>query len=140
MTVFNVHEAKSSLSRLLELVESGERVTIARAGKPVADLVPHRRADIVFGGAKAVWHTVEVTVTPEGVGAKVDGEPFAIARESLEKSVRDGLLHPIHRVGRAAFVQGLRPEFRPRGGVGLVLWQGSAAVGDVTVTPLSVPK
>lgn len=45
----NVHEAKSSLSRLLERVEAGERITIARAGKPVADLVPHVRADLVFG-------------------------------------------------------------------------------------------
>lgn len=37
----NVHEAKTHLSRLLEQVERGEHVVIARAGKPVADLVPH---------------------------------------------------------------------------------------------------
>lgn len=49
--VVNVHEAKSSLSRLLEQVERGEHVVIARAGKPVADLVPHRRLDLVFGTA-----------------------------------------------------------------------------------------
>lgn len=36
----NVHEAKTQLSRLLERVESGEEVIIARAGKPVARLVP----------------------------------------------------------------------------------------------------
>lgn len=36
----NVHEAKTHLSRLLERVERGEEVTIARAGKPVAKLVP----------------------------------------------------------------------------------------------------
>lgn len=45
----NVHEAKTHLSRLLESVEAGETVTIARAGKPIADLVPHRRADVVWG-------------------------------------------------------------------------------------------
>jgi prevent-host-death family protein len=39
----NVHEAKTQLSRLLELVESGETVTIARQGQPVAELVPARR-------------------------------------------------------------------------------------------------
>ncbi len=50
-TIVNVHEAKSSLSKLLERVESGERVTIARAGKPIADLVAHRKTDIVFGTA-----------------------------------------------------------------------------------------
>ena len=51
VTVVNVHEAKSSLSRLLEQVERGEHVVIARAGKPVADLVPHRGPDLVFGTA-----------------------------------------------------------------------------------------
>ena len=43
MAQFNVHEAKANLSRLLALVERGEEVTITRAGKPVADLVRHRR-------------------------------------------------------------------------------------------------
>ncbi|MGI4895984.1 MAG: type II toxin-antitoxin system Phd/YefM family antitoxin [Janthinobacterium lividum] len=36
----NVHEAKTHLSRLLEAVERGEEVVIARSGKPVARLVP----------------------------------------------------------------------------------------------------
>lgn len=36
----NVHEAKTHLSRLLERVEQGEQIVIARAGKPVARLVP----------------------------------------------------------------------------------------------------
>ena len=49
MSTVNVHEAKTHLSRLLERVEAGEVVTIARAGKPVADLVPHARVDIVWG-------------------------------------------------------------------------------------------
>ncbi len=36
----NVHEAKTHLSKLLEAVEAGEDVVIARAGKPIARLVP----------------------------------------------------------------------------------------------------
>lgn len=36
----NVHEAKTHLSRLLAEVERGQPVTIARAGRPVARLVP----------------------------------------------------------------------------------------------------
>jgi prevent-host-death family protein len=36
----NTHEAKTHLSKLLERVERGEEITIARAGKPVARLVP----------------------------------------------------------------------------------------------------
>ena len=41
----NVHEAKSQLSRLLELVEEGETVVIARRGEPVAELVAARRKE-----------------------------------------------------------------------------------------------
>ena len=40
MTVVNVHEAKTHLSRLLERVARGDDIVIARAGKPVARLVP----------------------------------------------------------------------------------------------------
>ena len=40
MVEVNVHEAKTHLSRLLSRVEAGEQVTIARAGRPVARLVP----------------------------------------------------------------------------------------------------
>jgi prevent-host-death family protein len=36
----NIHEAKTHLSRLLERVALGEEVIIAKAGKPVAKLVP----------------------------------------------------------------------------------------------------
>jgi prevent-host-death family protein len=40
---FNVHEAKTHLSRILERVEGGEEIVISRAGKPVAKVVPIRR-------------------------------------------------------------------------------------------------
>lgn len=36
----NIHEAKTNLSSLIAEVEGGREVTIARAGKPVAKLVP----------------------------------------------------------------------------------------------------
>jgi prevent-host-death family protein len=36
----NVHAAKSQLSRLLDAAAAGEEVIIAKAGKPVARLVP----------------------------------------------------------------------------------------------------
>jgi len=44
-TTFNIHAAKSSLSRLVKRAEKGERITIARAGKAVAELgpAPHQR-------------------------------------------------------------------------------------------------
>jgi antitoxin (DNA-binding transcriptional repressor) of toxin-antitoxin stability system len=52
----NVHEAKTHLSRLLEQVEAGERVVIARAGKPVADLVLHHDVEIEYGSLKHRLH------------------------------------------------------------------------------------
>ncbi|HEY4007906.1 MAG TPA: type II toxin-antitoxin system Phd/YefM family antitoxin [Pseudonocardia sp.] len=39
----NVYEAKSQLSKLLEQVENGDEIIIARNGKPVARLVPVQR-------------------------------------------------------------------------------------------------
>jgi prevent-host-death family protein len=41
METVNVHDAKTNLSKLLAKVELGEEVVIARAGKPVARLVPY---------------------------------------------------------------------------------------------------
>jgi prevent-host-death family protein len=44
MKIVNIHEAKTQLSALLaEVEETGEKVLICRHGKPVADLVPHRK-------------------------------------------------------------------------------------------------
>ena len=40
MKTYNVHAAKTHLSRLIEEAAAGEEVVIARAGKPVARLLP----------------------------------------------------------------------------------------------------
>ena len=65
MKCVNVHEAKSTLSSLLAEVERrGTRVVICRNGKPVADLVPHRRIDrrqpdVKLGKIKIKYDAVE---------------------------------------------------------------------------------
>lgn len=41
-TTVNIHEAKTHLSRLLERVQNGEEITIAKAGKPIATLTAIR--------------------------------------------------------------------------------------------------
>ena len=38
--VVNVHEAKTHFSKLLRRVQSGQAVTIAKAGRPMARIVP----------------------------------------------------------------------------------------------------
>lgn len=39
MKIVNMHEAKTTLSQLVEQAESGEEILIARAGEPVAKLI-----------------------------------------------------------------------------------------------------
>ena len=58
----NVHEAKTHLSRLLVRVEAGEEVVIARAGRPVARLVPYRR--LSEPRIPGIWRGL-VTIAPD---------------------------------------------------------------------------
>ncbi|MBI3098790.1 MAG: type II toxin-antitoxin system Phd/YefM family antitoxin [Planctomycetes bacterium] len=44
MRTVNIHEAKTHLSRLLARMSAGAEVVIAKAGKPLARLIPIRRA------------------------------------------------------------------------------------------------
>jgi prevent-host-death family protein len=58
MTVVTIHKAKTQLSKLLEQVERGEEVIIARGKTPVARLVPygHEQPKRGFGSMKGkVW-------------------------------------------------------------------------------------
>ncbi len=54
---YNVHEAKTHFSKLLARVAAGEEVLIAKAGEPVAKIVPvqsqqPRRPDVL---ADSIW-------------------------------------------------------------------------------------
>ncbi len=40
METVNIHDAKTHLSRLLERVQKGEEIMLAKAGVPIAMLVP----------------------------------------------------------------------------------------------------
>lgn len=53
MSIVNIHQAKTNLSRLLAQVEAGDEVVIARNGKPVARLVRFRhRGERRFGALR----------------------------------------------------------------------------------------
>jgi prevent-host-death family protein len=41
MKIVNIHEAKTTLSQLLESVLAGEEVVISKAGTPLARLIPY---------------------------------------------------------------------------------------------------
>lgn len=49
MPSFNVHDAKTQFSRLLDQVLEGEEVVITRNGTPVAELVPARKRGLALG-------------------------------------------------------------------------------------------
>jgi len=78
MNQVNVHEAKTHLSRLLERVAAGEEITIARAGRPVARLVPYRepRAERKLGSLKGkIWMSPDFDdPLPEEILAAFRGE------------------------------------------------------------------
>jgi prevent-host-death family protein len=52
MPQFNIHEAKSNLSHLLDMVARGEEVVLAKHGHPVARIVPIERRGLVLGSGK----------------------------------------------------------------------------------------
>ena len=58
MKTINIHAAKTHFSSLLAEVESGEEIIIAKAGKPVARLVPLQKNDFrrSFGALKGRIH------------------------------------------------------------------------------------
>ena len=45
-TIFNLYDAKTSLSQLVDRASKGETIVIAKAGKPLAKLVPLQRPDV----------------------------------------------------------------------------------------------
>lgn len=58
----NIHEAKTHLSKLLAQVKAGEEIIIAKAGRPIARIVPvvERPVQRLAGSAKG-----KVTIAPD---------------------------------------------------------------------------
>jgi prevent-host-death family protein len=78
----NVHDAKTNLSKLLQRVEAGEEIVIARNGVPVAKLV---KAE-----PKPRWRTMpdewrkQLWIGPDAFSEELDAE---IAREFEESEL-----------------------------------------------------
>lgn len=47
METVNIHQAKTHLSRLIDRAAKGESITIAKAGKPMARIVPLEETPLV---------------------------------------------------------------------------------------------
>jgi prevent-host-death family protein len=63
MSSVNIHEAKTHLSRLVEQAAQGEAIIIAKAGKPMAKLVPLDAAEAL--GRKRIGFLAGEFAVPE---------------------------------------------------------------------------
>lgn len=122
VTQVNMHEAKSRLSELAELVQQGETVIIAKAGKPYLDLLPHRDRRITgragrlagririaeafdYTPAEAIEGFVRALVrcvllgkldAPDDPGSIVEEEGFSPLAITFFHGERAGALAPLH--------------------------------------------
>jgi len=81
MRKVNIHEAKTTLSQLIEAAENGEDVLIARAGRPVARLTRVRtgRKGIKLGTLKGMFKKVSAEFDaplPQSVLAQFGDAPL----------------------------------------------------------------
>ncbi|HET8790641.1 MAG TPA: type II toxin-antitoxin system prevent-host-death family antitoxin [Modicisalibacter sp.] len=74
----NMHEAKSQLSALAEKARQGEKIVIAKAGKPCVELVPYRdRPRRQPGRYKGqIEIAADFDNTPEELITSFEGSPF----------------------------------------------------------------
>jgi serine/threonine-protein kinase len=85
------------------------------------------------------WFSLEVTVTPEGVTARLDGQQMTITREEIHRSSEKAVATLKVRHANDSAIQALRPAFVPRAGVGLMVARGSASLRNVVVEPMRLP-
>lgn len=78
MAIVNIHDAKTHFSKLLRRVAAGEEIIIARAGEPVARLVPadatHRRRELGTYAGRISWKGDFDAPLPADVLADFEGD------------------------------------------------------------------
>ncbi len=78
METFNVHEAKTHFSRILAQVQAGHEVIIAKAGQPIARIVPIRtpRVREPDGERGTMWVAEDFdTPLPDDLLDRFEGRP-----------------------------------------------------------------
>jgi len=74
--IVNMHQAKTSLSRLVERALAGEEVVIARNGKPLVKLVPipkERKRRVPGRGTGKIWISPDFEFTDEEITELFEG-------------------------------------------------------------------
>jgi prevent-host-death family protein len=99
----NIHAAKTHLSRLLARVASGEEVTIAKAGVPIARLVPvaPSQNDCPLGVEKdSIWIAADFDAPARRSKPFLQGERRAARAKAALDELSTGHFH-IHLESRA---------------------------------------
>jgi prevent-host-death family protein len=85
-TTFNIHQAKTHFFKLIERVRLGEEIVIAKAGRPVARLVPERRRrrprQPGTGKGQIVVHSSFYDDLPDDLLDLFEGKSEAVARHA----------------------------------------------------------
>lgn len=79
MKTLNIHEAKTHLSRLLDEVNAGESIVIAKAGKPIAKLVPFSSSKTQRTGgtlAGQIWEAADAWDTDDELNSTLEESPL----------------------------------------------------------------
>ncbi|WP_439628041.1 serine/threonine protein kinase [Gemmata sp.] len=113
--------------------------------------LPHFAADLALlqgeplpalGVRNGIWHKIEVTVGPDEIVTDVAGNVMRLAKDDLSpERFHDRCAYIRKTFPDEPFAQNFRPEFTPRGGVGLMLYPtAGASVRNVVLTPLKAAR
>ena len=91
-------------------------------------------------GTNDVWHPLEMVVTPDEVTATINGSTMKLSSQVLSaESLWAKLAWQRGFRPQDAMIQNFHPKFTPKGGLGLVINNKSAAsIRRVIVTPQPV--
>ena len=86
----NVHEAKTKLSALIASVENGDEVILARAGKPVARIVPYakKRGGMALGLASNASLSIPGVEVLDAMDREVEGMFYEVAEVMPPQTVQ----------------------------------------------------
>lgn len=101
----NIHEAKTKLSALIASVENGDEVILARAGKPVARIVPYikKRGGMALGLASHAVLNLPAAEVLDAMDREVEGmfyehpevlPPLTVQESKASYNVTGAVLRP----------------------------------------------
>jgi serine/threonine-protein kinase len=90
------------------------------------------------GVAGDTWRELELVITPEGVTGSWDGQPMKepLTARYTTTVFRNQRTDAVNRYLGSPHLANIDPEYAPRGGVGLIVFRGSASFRSAVITPL----